>query len=256
MFIAEDFENAPEGEEGFLSDLDFAWANPSSAAIVTTEKVGSIPHGYGRYIQPVNSTSDTRTKTIFLSQRGAVLTGNVQFMATALLKAIDWNEQHTAAEQVTVTHTHEHDAESLTWVMAYSVLRNMIQRMANKAQRDGLNKLFSSSFGQVVVSDIRDKRETLKLFIWVVDKAYPDAPTVASKSLRSILSDIGIRMGMRTLRQASETIQTTHNLRNTTVVQTSSTESRNYEITWEWLLEIVEKEIGYLEEDPDVDVYA
>ncbi|ETW80102.1 hypothetical protein HETIRDRAFT_321835 [Heterobasidion irregulare TC 32-1] len=135
ILLAED-RNAPPGSEGFITDLEYAWKET-----ITDQSKVSEP----------GSTDSV------LAQRGAAITGTLQFMAMSLLNCLH--------ESKPVTHTVEHDIESFIWSMIYAILRKLITvKHASSKETLLMTKLFRDSFGRLDIYLIRQSRVYLVPF--------------------------------------------------------------------------------------------
>ncbi|EED78000.1 predicted protein [Postia placenta Mad-698-R] len=140
-----DPDSEPDGGEGFLIDLEFA--RPPDV-VTATEGVGDSQRSYSRWIH-----------------RGAPLTGNVQFMALDILRAI--KNRSTSIE-----HTASHDVESFIWVLGYCVLRKLVNKLVNKVPstdpgREAVEEAFHDAFGHNNVRSVLISRRACMPLVWL-----------------------------------------------------------------------------------------
>ena len=81
--------------------------------------------------------------------------GTLQFMAHALLEAID--------SETPLEHTPVHDLESIIYVLGYTVLRRLV---GSAGCPRTLEDFFKDCFGKETVRDIAAQRETCKPLSW------------------------------------------------------------------------------------------
>ncbi|KAF9457835.1 hypothetical protein BDZ94DRAFT_1202158 [Collybia nuda] len=136
--LLSDNDQPEPGAEGFITDLDFAGISEVSRT-VTTE----VPYSGQKNPEHRNlpaTESGVRKHTKFFSepaQRGAAMTGTVQFMACEVLNAIRNNK--------TIERKVQHDLESFIWVLAYAVRYRLCRDQPPKStQVEAFKTVFGS----------------------------------------------------------------------------------------------------------------
>ncbi|KAH9943569.1 hypothetical protein B0H21DRAFT_492197 [Amylocystis lapponica] len=156
------------GHEGFITDIEFAhFSQPSvKAAVTKTIAVAPVVGPSGVLTEPT-----IRTHTIFYTvsvKRGAAMTGTLQFMAAALLLAIDSNQ--------IITHELHHDLESFVWVFAYSIGMHFVSKGRDRmpeARHRMLRDIFYDNFGQPTLPQILNARGNIFGFL-DIDRRLPE----------------------------------------------------------------------------------
>ncbi|KAF9812852.1 hypothetical protein IEO21_05952 [Rhodonia placenta] len=140
-----DPDSEPDGGEGLLVDLEFA--GPSDV-VTATESVGESQQTYAKWIH-----------------RGALLTGNIQFMALDVLRAI---KNGNAG----IEHTASRDVESFIWVLGYCVLCKLVNMLKDKVPRtdpgrEAEEEAFHDAFGHNNVRSVLISRRACMPLVWL-----------------------------------------------------------------------------------------
>ncbi|KAH8094549.1 hypothetical protein BXZ70DRAFT_947969 [Cristinia sonorae] len=114
------------GEEGFLTDLEFA-----RIQTIVTQDVREHSQRDGSVVHSTHSKWHD-------AKRGAVMTGTVQFMAIELVEAM--------TDDNVIEHQVHHDVESIIWVLAYAIGRRLIND--NSKADDKVKKQISKFFAR------------------------------------------------------------------------------------------------------------
>ncbi|KAF7427814.1 hypothetical protein PC9H_007030 [Pleurotus ostreatus] len=148
---------AEEGKEGFITDLEFARLRQIRQTRTRVNDDGT----------------ETMAKAWTDTTRGLLMTGTVQFMATAKLNA--FRGTPSAAR---FTDQVNHDLESFIWVFAYTVMRRlMIEKRLDSDSRKHIHQWFKECFCSLSIATIipnRIARIPLKLPIPIDHGILPD----------------------------------------------------------------------------------
>lgn len=170
--------SAPPGCEGFITDLEFAW----------TETV----------IGPSNLSPETALSVP--AQRGAAITGTLQFMAMHLLNCLK-------RKQKDAVHTVEHDLESFIWSMVYAILRKLLTvQDAPSHEKTLLTTMFQDSFGRLTIDRILKSRRDLTPFDFLSDDVLNEG-TLLRRNMSRGLFDFVLQVGTSTMRRRSDMLK-------------------------------------------------
>ncbi|KAH9943551.1 hypothetical protein B0H21DRAFT_491393 [Amylocystis lapponica] len=156
------------GYEGFITDIESAHFSRPSVEAAVTKTIAVVP-----VVSPggVLTEPTARTHTIFDTvsvKRGATMTGTFQFMAAALLFALDINK--------TITHELHHDLESFVWVFAYSIGMHFVSKGRDSIPEDchkAFTKHFYDNFGQPTILQILNARGNIFGFL-NINQRFPE----------------------------------------------------------------------------------
>ncbi|THH03603.1 hypothetical protein EW146_g10385 [Bondarzewia mesenterica] len=149
ILLAADPDNAEPGHEGFLTDLEFARVHGEVFGSTTTRE--TVPSRDGLELLERRKTKFTTSS----AQRGAAMTGTLQFMAVELLTAMKWKSTQM---RPAVHQNEKHDVESFVWVLVYSTMRKLLSLEAPPEERQELKQLFEDSYGQLTIGKILSAR--------------------------------------------------------------------------------------------------
>ncbi|THH18784.1 hypothetical protein EW146_g2276 [Bondarzewia mesenterica] len=149
ILLAANPDNAEPGHEGFLTDLEFARVHGEFFTSTTTRE--TVLSRDGLELMERSKTKFTTSS----AQRGAAMTGTLQFMAVELLTAINATPTHMP---LTVKQNEAHDVESFVWVLAYTTMRKLLSQEAPSLERQELKRLFEESYGQLTIDRILSTR--------------------------------------------------------------------------------------------------
>ncbi|KAI0631832.1 hypothetical protein C8Q77DRAFT_165145 [Trametes polyzona] len=144
----------PGGAVGFLTDFDFAQISEVHAfpqqPVATPVKPD---RAYGNIPSRLNDPDMVRKKRGFIDfERGAPMTGMLQFMSRDALKArknCDTQFKATAKD----------DVESFFWVLWYALLRHLVdQNGGDLKERKTVNTIFKQEFGGTTTENILQLR--------------------------------------------------------------------------------------------------
>ncbi|KAF9491305.1 hypothetical protein BDN71DRAFT_1592346 [Pleurotus eryngii] len=148
---------AEEGKEGFITDLEFA----------------RLPQIRQTRTRVNDDGMETMAKAWTDTTRGLLMTGTVQFMATAKLNAF-----RGTPSAASFTDQVNHDLESFIWVFAYTVMRQLIiEKRLDSDSRKHIRKWFKECFCSLSIATIisnRIARIPLKLPISIDNDVLPD----------------------------------------------------------------------------------
>ncbi|THH15946.1 hypothetical protein EW146_g4616 [Bondarzewia mesenterica] len=234
--------NAPPGHEGFITDLEFA--RVEGEVLVAESTVEQVPS----MINLNDSTVPmTRVRTQFTSasaQRGATMTGTLQFMATELLKAIK--------NKKPILQTVQHDVESFVWVLAYSTMRKLLSARSSTVEHDELNRRFRASFGRLVVDEIWESRDSLMPLKFVREEKLETEfiPRYISEPLKELFLELDDDMTLD--RVTVRKLRGSRQLRSARLPALSDrlAASNPPLLTHSWLSDLLTDSIDWLEEDP------
>ncbi|THH18765.1 hypothetical protein EW146_g2269 [Bondarzewia mesenterica] len=149
ILLAGNPDKAEPGHEGFLTDLEFARVQGEIFTSTTTRE--TVPSRDGLELLERRKTKFTTSS----GQRGAAMTGTLQFMAVELLTAM----KRKSTQMRTAVHQNEkHDVESFVWVLVYSIMRKLLSLEAPSEERRELKQLFEDSYGQLTIDKILSAR--------------------------------------------------------------------------------------------------
>ncbi|THH07610.1 hypothetical protein EW146_g9263 [Bondarzewia mesenterica] len=235
--------NAPQGHEGFITDLEFARVEGEIlTAESTVEQVPSM-------INLNDSTVPmTRVRTQFTSagaQRGAIMTGTLQFMATELLKAIK--------NKTPILQTVQHDIESFVWVLAFSTIRKLLSAKSSTVEHDELDRRIRASFGRLVVDEIWESRDSLMPLKFVSEEKLEKEfiPRFVSEPLTNLFGDLKEDMTLDSLAKDRRSRKTRRPGKTRLSAPSNSlVDSDQPLLTHSWLSDLLTDSIDWLEEDP------
>ncbi|EMD33832.1 hypothetical protein CERSUDRAFT_98377 [Gelatoporia subvermispora B] len=179
-----------EGAEGFLIDLELAiYTGPT----IEYRTLAPIRLPTGRVLNDVQVKHLHWTTSV--ANRGAPVTGTLQFMAAELLASLDDSLRSTGrpVQYVPVEHQTHHDIESFIWVLLYSLIRRVIvtSRQNLSAEEEtwmqSLKMEFKHYYGQRAPDGILAQRSNDRPWKVVVD--YPPFFSDAIRELIGQLSD-------------------------------------------------------------------
>ncbi|OCH84382.1 hypothetical protein OBBRIDRAFT_839738 [Obba rivulosa] len=154
VLLAEN-DSPEEGGEGFVTDLEFAYYFGSEDDVQQWTNSPKI-HPSGHRTEPT-----TVTRRIFdqnVVQRGAVMTGTLQFMSQELLEYMA--NAKLARGVIVPVQAPKHDIESFLWVLCYTILRRLAEtRDPNMEDTQSVAKdLYSRFFGHVKLASLSAAR--------------------------------------------------------------------------------------------------
>ncbi|TFK83457.1 hypothetical protein K466DRAFT_602835 [Polyporus arcularius HHB13444] len=139
--------------EGFLTDFEFASFTTPPATVVS-RAVPALSHGrIAGDARSQGQHSRFKEVTVFTPEKvaGDGMTGTAAFMATELLRAI--------REDKTITRTFAQDAESLGYVILYSLYKHAVEdSQVSNDLRAELSKEFTEFFSAVSIAGLLSKR--------------------------------------------------------------------------------------------------
>ncbi|KAF8056590.1 hypothetical protein FPV67DRAFT_643244 [Lyophyllum atratum] len=169
ILLAKDSNPAQNGAGGFLTDFEFARL-PSE--ILQSEQV----------LKETEAMTETKTK--FYDHKGAVISGNLHFMAKDLLYSIMGKTQ--------VEQTPEHDVESIIIVLAYTALRKLLITTSDADEYTKIMLPFRAVFAHHSIHGIITSRPSFCNWIRLPFAERLSAP------LATLLDDLKERLYQRT----------------------------------------------------------
>ncbi|CDO72570.1 hypothetical protein BN946_scf184983.g53 [Trametes cinnabarina] len=150
-----------QGTAGFLTDLEYA----RMGAVITRTRQETVeaPTAYGPVRADLREPMQRTHTTFVVTQRGAGISGTLQFMSRRLLAALMSGQQ-------SVTTTVQDDVESFLWVLLYAVLRRLVMvHLGENQERQRLKTAFCNAFGGMSLQTIYDSRiSSHTLDIWAL----------------------------------------------------------------------------------------
>ncbi|CDO72565.1 hypothetical protein BN946_scf184983.g48 [Trametes cinnabarina] len=148
-----------QGTAGFLTDLEYA----RMGAVITRTRQETVeaPTAYGPVRADLREPMQRTHTTFVTTQRGAGISGTLQFMSRRLLAALMSGQQ-------SVTTTVQDDVESFLWVLLYAVLRRLVMvHVGTAEERDDVKAAFCKAFGGMSLQTIYKSRvHSSALDIW------------------------------------------------------------------------------------------
>ncbi|KAL7277933.1 hypothetical protein ACG7TL_007881 [Trametes sanguinea] len=231
-----------------LTDLEYARMEaPITKTSLWQETVeASTAYGSLRYHlqEPMQ-----RTHTTFVaSQRGAGISGTLQFMSRRLLAALMSGQQ-------SVTTTVQDDVESFLWVLLYAVLRRLVMvHVGSAEEREGLKEAFCKAFGGVSLRTIYKSRiSSHTLDIW----ALPLVERFTSKPMQKIFLKYMVSLNVQLERDIQQRVSSRLQAASPSPAPKKSRKSKKRvaaDLTYEGMLGILEHSVKLLTDSPAQDI--